>query len=323
MIPGLSATAFRGNGLGCHTIATLNAFFPRHRHADALCFEALTGVPFGCRSRLGDPNRLILPQIDPDEGLDRALVLLGVSSETQWFSPVEGRQALRVLQDWLCDSPVLLGPVDMGALPYLSNPGLFRGCDHYVTALAVDRDGLWIIDGEGASPAVVAPEEFMRAWEADGIPEGRGAFTLRRASGGTLPEPGREALLGGLRQACRLVAEASGAEGASAYLSLAEHEGRILSWPAGRRGLEFLIPVRGQRNIVAMALVDRLAGLPECSRVGLCLETIRDHLLCQTMALGRCIDRLLARETGCLDGLYEVAWREASLVKLFQELESI
>lgn len=323
MRPALAATAFRGNGLGCHTIATLNAFFPRHHHIDALCFEALTGVPFGSRSRPEDPNRLIVPQMDPDEGLDRAFALLGVSSETQWFPATGGPMALRLLNDWLVDSPVLLGPVDMGGLPYLPNPGLFRGCDHYVTALAIDRDGLWLVDGEGASPAVVAPEEFMQAWKADGIPEGRGAFTLRRARCGALPEPGREALLGGLRQACRLVAEAADAEGPGTYLALAEQEERILSWPAGRRGLEYLVPIRGQRNIVAIALVERLADLPECGHVGPYLEAIRDHMLRQTMALGRCIDQLLSRQERCLEGLYEVAWREAALADLFKELKDI
>jgi hypothetical protein len=301
----------------------VNAFFPHYRHIDALYFEALTGVPFGTRSRRDDPNRLIVPQIDPDEGLDRAFALLGVSSETQWFRVTEGPMALRLLKEWLLDSPVLLGPVDMGGLHYLPNPSLFRGCDHYVAALAVDHNGLWLVDGEGACPAVVAAEEFMVAWEADGIPEGRGAFMLRRARGGGLSEPGREALLGGLRQACRLIAEAADSEGPGAYLALAEQDERILSWPAGRRGLEYLLPIRGQRNLAAMALIEGLSDLAECGGVGTYLEAIRDHLLCQTVALGRCMNLLLSRQERSLAGLHEVAWREAALAELFKELKDI
>jgi hypothetical protein len=323
MNPAHAASAFRGNSLGCHTIATVNAFFPHYRHIDALYFEALTGVPFGTRTRRDDPNRLIIPQIDPDEGLDRAFALLGVSSETQWFLATEGPMAWRLLKEWLLHSPVLLGPVDMGGLHYLPNPGLFRGCDHYVTAFAVDHNRLWLVDGEGACPVVVEAEEFMAAWEADGIPEGRGAFTLRRARCGALPEPGREALLGGLRQACRLVAEAAAAEEPGAYLALAEQDERILSWPAGRRGLEFLLPIRGQRNIAAMALIEGLSNLPECDGVGPHLDAIRDHLLCQTIALGRCMNLLLGRQKSCLEGLREVAWREAALAELFKELRDI
>lgn len=316
-----AAALFRGQALGCHTVAAMQAFLPHYDPEQALCFEALTGVPFGTRSQAGDPNRLIAPILDPDLGLDRAFTLLDLQPETCWFEPTEGVQALALLTSWLRDSPVLLGPLDMGGLSYLSHPELFSGCDHYVVALELNCKGLWLLDGEGASPALMRVAEFMHAWAATGIPEGRGAFMLRRCTARCASPPSTDSLLAGIRQAARLTAQA-GSSSAEVYRALAAREAQLLACPSERRGLEFLLPIRAQRNLAAMALSDAACAIGDSESWGRHLKVMSDEWLGQCLIVGQCVAGLLAREPGCLQALREFATREETLTTLFHDLEN-
>src|SRR5206468_4332148 len=88
-----------------------------------------------------------------------------------------------LLEEWSVKGPVLLGPLDMGMLPYFFHSELFRGIDHYIVVMGVDEDIVWFSDPEAVPLATMSRDELVSAWRAEHVPEGRGAFVMRRIEG--------------------------------------------------------------------------------------------------------------------------------------------
>lgn len=170
--------------IACHVQALLSA----HTFSAGLTasvVELATTAPFGVRVVPEDPTRLLIPFLDPDLGLDRAAMILGLTVETGWFDVGDAETAVASLNDWLQTGPVVLGPLDLGRLPHGALAHTLRGCDHYLTVLGRAASGdLVIVDPEGWVQVEVAKTDLMAAWAADAVPEGRGAYVLRRLRAG-------------------------------------------------------------------------------------------------------------------------------------------
>lgn len=236
----------------CHSQTLLSAYLPPACPLDLMTFELLTTVPFGLLSVPEDPNRLLTCYLDPDLGLDRALMVLGLNYEVcAWPPGTDGREALTTLITWVHEGPVVLGPLNMEALSYLFHPELLYACDHYIVVQGIERDRFRICDTEGYITVYLTHDQLMAAWRGDLIPEGRGEFVLRRVKN-SWRLPDRSQLW--LRTLPYVVQNLNGAQehergGAAAYAALAESSDRFEANPSAWRGLTFVIPTRMQRLV--------------------------------------------------------------------------
>jgi hypothetical protein len=321
------AFLYHGNVTACHSLGLIDAYCVAPPVDRLLLFEALTGVPFGVVSCPWDPNRLLGPWMDPDRGLDAALNALAIPFEVAaWPAHYDAQEALDLLFAWLLEGPVLLGPLDMGYLPHLFRAELYRGCDHYIVAFGREGSRLAIRDSEGFDMAWITNSALVKAWRADGIPEGRGAFVMRRIlpTGVRLPWsrllPTATAIRSGLLQASSLLLLSGDAAqgGPAAYKFLANDETRLLAWPAARRSLTFLLPTRLQRNLSAIMLLDSAKTVfPQATPA---LNAAREVTFEQSDLIAGCCARLLHGTPGCLAPLYHVALLESRLRIAYQEI---
>lgn len=312
-LPSLAEVPYSRRLVNCHTQALLSAWTPPHR-IGVPAFELLTGCPFGVRSRLEDPQRLLIPHLDPDLGLDRACELLGLEVETRAHRREEADRALATLTEWSRLGPVLLGPLDLGRLAHSTAAASLRGCDHYVAALGFAEGGALVIrDPEGFVQVEVTAEALLSAWRAESVPEGRGCFVLRRLSVGAdaglsapanLAERLEELALQNLREA-----DDAEAGGGDAYAALAE-----LALDATRtRALSFLLPSAAMRSRLAGWAARSLfapAGSPERRRCWLAIAGLYAE---QEAVLAEAHGRLLDEEADPLRGLRDAAEQETEI----------
>jgi len=320
---------YHGKVTACHSLGLLDAFCTTAPSMeDFLLFEALTGVPYGVSSRTSDANRLLIPWLDPDRGLDAALEVLGIQFEVSaWPADADGFAALDLLYHWLSHGPVLLGPLDMGYLPYFFHAHLYRGCDHYVVAMNRQADGrLEIRDSEGFDRVWITAEELVQPWRGECVPEGRGSFIMRRILpvGSRLPVshflPTESALRRALKRAGMLLQASAAAphSGATAYKLLADNENDIMDWPAARRSLTYLLPTRIQRNLSALTVLEAAEAVwPDAVDV---MESAHVTTMQQSFLLAKCYSYLTHGTAGCLGVLHDVAALEDQLTVIYQNL---
>jgi hypothetical protein len=141
--------------------------------------ECMTGMPFGaCFLKHEAPLFFPSPaSLDPQSGLTRALTILGWTC-TVWQGD-EAAMALAALQDALSVGPVLLGPLDMGFLPYDPNHAHERGGDHFIVVLKREADRVQAHDPQFYPFAVLPVADRMRAWDASDLGYATCAYTLR------------------------------------------------------------------------------------------------------------------------------------------------
>jgi len=313
-----SANTFRGKYSGCHTLAVFDAFFSSYDASDLVTFEGLTGIPFGVATLPQDPDRLIVPRLDPDLGIDIALKLLGLNVKT-YFVPrgCAHTDAVSILARNLTNGPVLLGPLDMGGLDYLINHRLYAGCDHYVVALALDEEGLWVRDGEGVDLALIDLQQFLGAWQASHLREGRGSYTQRQVQPQPFPGVGPRVIHGALVRAAELIADCA-ASGPQVYRDLAAHESNLLNWPAARRSLGYLLSSRAQRSLAASVLVE------DCRRwyvASTALDSVHRLYKEQAEIIAGVVGGVIENVGGCLQPLNAVAEIEIAIAKAFAQSE--
>jgi hypothetical protein len=141
--------------------------------------ECMTGMPFGAAFFKLDPP-LFFPSpasTDPDSGLTRALDTMGWSC-TLWQGD-DAEAALAALEDALGAGPVLLGPLDLGYLPFDPDHARKRGSDHYVVALKREGELVQVHDPQLYPFAVLPMADLMRAWNATELGYGTSTYTLR------------------------------------------------------------------------------------------------------------------------------------------------
>jgi hypothetical protein len=141
--------------------------------------ECMTGMPFGA-SFLKFEAPLFFPNpvtIDPDSGLSRALDILGWTAEI-WRGD-DSEAALNALKEALKTGPVLVGPLDMGFLPYDPNHSFKRGGDHFVVALKMEGDFVQVHDPQLYPFVRVSVTDLLRAWYAKKLGYPTHAYTMR------------------------------------------------------------------------------------------------------------------------------------------------
>ena len=141
--------------------------------------ECMTGMPFGTLF-LQFETPLFFPShadLNPHSGLSRALSILGWTC-TIWQDD-DAESALDALKDNLKKGPVLLGPLDLGFLPYDPNHALKRGGDHFIVVLKLEGDRVQVHDPQFYPFAVLPVDDLMRAWNATDLGYATCAYTLR------------------------------------------------------------------------------------------------------------------------------------------------
>ena len=169
--------------VGCHTQALLSSSSVLLERTSPALFEAYTTVPFGIAHVPEDPNRLLDCIVDPDIGLDRACHALGIKTVYRCFQTQDDHtKAISELIRLIEDGPVVLGPLNMGLLPYLRNRQQFLGLDHYIVVVSYEPtfDKVTLLDPERVGLIHTGLQSLIPAWEAGGLREGRGPFTMRQ-----------------------------------------------------------------------------------------------------------------------------------------------
>lgn len=122
----------------------------------------------------------------PDEGISRALRILGFASEETAFEMPASAPAFAQLRSDLASGPVLLGPLDMTYLTYNPTRPGFPGVDHFVLVFGQTNDRFLIHDPAGFGNVFISESELQTAWRADAIGYKRGYYRSwtnpRRAS---------------------------------------------------------------------------------------------------------------------------------------------
>ena len=80
------------------------------------------------------------------------------------------------LAQHLVDGPAILGPVDMGLLPYHPKPHKKSGVDHFVIGYAMDESRIFLNDPWGYPHVSVDYDQLVKSWRAELIPYRRGWY---------------------------------------------------------------------------------------------------------------------------------------------------
>ena len=263
MLNRLVSPRYFGKLTCCHTQAMASAFFRGNDGDDLEAFEIYTTVPFGVIYIPNDSNRLLDSFLDPDLGIDRALETLKIPFRVfSWHNQDEYIDAMNCLYERLEVGPAVIGPLNMGKLPYYFHSELYNGIDHYLVALSHQNNLLYVCDPEGYILTYISEDEFVSAWSGDGIPEGRGKFIFRYAS---ISEPPLfytvENLVRNLSYICQNLMASQELEygGGQAYYQIAMDAEQLIRDSSKRRGLTYAIPNRIQRCIFAKSFFATIA----------------------------------------------------------------
>jgi len=170
---------------GCHTQAVMSSSKTLAKIINPAWFEIITTAPFGIKHVHGNPNRLIDTIIDPDKGINLAFDLLGIDYSYKYFLKNDLSMkdtAIDSLIKMLQTGPVILGPVNMGLLPYYYNNFQYLGIDHYIVAIDYSHKAnkIVLIDTERVGIVSVSLDDFIPSWLAKDLIEGNGAFAMRQ-----------------------------------------------------------------------------------------------------------------------------------------------
>lgn len=168
---------FYGNEICCASYACLNTI--EDKSIPLSLFELTTGVPFGvCHAGNEHFDRILTTYKDPNKGIDHALTLWGYSAcradcQTSY-------QAVRIIKEWLYHfNRVIVGPLDMGKLPYYPMASLLQHMDHYIVLRPWSSECVLCIDSEGWVGYPLTYQSLINCLAVDDIPESCGNITIR------------------------------------------------------------------------------------------------------------------------------------------------
>jgi hypothetical protein len=170
---------------GCHTQAVMSSSKALTRIINPAFFELITTIPFGIRHVNDNPNRLIDSITDPDIGINIAFDLLGIDCSYKYYPKNDismKEKAIDSLIRMVQAGPVIIGPVNMGLLPYYYNNFQYHGIDHYLVAIdySLKADQIILMDTERVGVVSIRMDDFIPSWLAKDLIEGNGAFTMRQ-----------------------------------------------------------------------------------------------------------------------------------------------
>lgn len=157
------ALRYLGNGPYC-TANSLSIIFGDDAPGPAT-IEVMTGSPYGISIHGDDEHTYFTPdRWNPELGMTTALDLLGWECDR---SAGSADDAVAVLRRASRESPVLVGPVEMGMLPYIPGLGRAIGADHNVVVVGMEGDLVRAHDVQGWPFVTMPLESLLKAWQAD------------------------------------------------------------------------------------------------------------------------------------------------------------
>ncbi len=168
--------SYVGNGPYCYANSAAMLLESAGESVEPRLIEVLSGVGLGA-IWVADSQTLFLSGLAsaPDVGLTRSLRLLGFAVVEE-AEPDGDAIPIDALELQLGNGPVLLGPLDMGELPYRPNASGANGADHFVLALHVEDGAVVVHDPAGYPAMPLGVEALDRAWRADLIEYRRGTY---------------------------------------------------------------------------------------------------------------------------------------------------
>ena len=168
--------SYVGNGPYCYANSAAMLLESAGESVEPRVIEVLSGVGLGA-FWVAESQTLFLSGLAsaPDVGLSRSFGLLGFDVDEEAESDGDAIP-IDALHLQLGKGPVLLGPLDMGALPYRPNASGANGADHFVLALH-SEDGVVVVHDPAGYPAMpISAKALDRAWWADLIEYRRGRY---------------------------------------------------------------------------------------------------------------------------------------------------
>ncbi|MFC7545968.1 hypothetical protein [Plantactinospora sp. GCM10030261] len=169
------ALRYLGNGPYC-TANSLSIIFGDDGPGPAT-IEVLTGSPYGISIHGDDEYTYFTPdRWNPEFGITSALDLLGWECDRTAGS---ADAAVAVLRGASREAPVLVGPVEMGLLPYIPGLGRAIGADHNVVVVGMEGDLVRAHDVQGWPFVTMPLESLLKAWQADTFAYRVDAYAVR------------------------------------------------------------------------------------------------------------------------------------------------
>lgn len=165
--------AYVGNGHYCYANVTAMLLAAAGEQIGPALVEPLTGLALGA-AWIDEPELIFFNSSAPDEGVSRALRLLGfdVTERASDDDPPPFDELRAALQH----GPAILGPVDMGMLVYQPGRGRPNGVDHFVLAYAMTDGEVFLHDPAGYPCVSLRLDDLAVAWKAERIGYRRGAY---------------------------------------------------------------------------------------------------------------------------------------------------
>jgi hypothetical protein len=168
-------TPFAGETHGCYSDSLQMVLGPTGPGESVL--EVLSCSPFGM-SVYRDGRPFFAPGADwtPEMGIRIALDLTGWTCERSGGDP---DLALAQLRQATQESPMMVGPVEMGLLPH--HPGLGQpiGADHYLVALGLEGDMVLVHDPRAHPYTVLPVKKLLAAWDTTTLSYPVDPYTIR------------------------------------------------------------------------------------------------------------------------------------------------
>lgn len=295
---------FYGNLTCCGTHAIYSAFFQNWTYDDITLFEAFTTVPFGVVNKMNDPFRIFTCYCDPDQGIDRALNALDIPYRLKhYIEDTDCDQAFELMDEWLTADPVVLGPLNMENLTYISHSHLLECMDHFICVLGKEDDKYIISDSEGIVISRISKCELMKAWKGDKIPEGRGKYIIRQVLSKEKPVFGKQQykkifpdFIANMNECEKLPYG-----GSNGLYAIMEHSGEIMKDVNLQRRLCFDVPVRMQRCVIMNNCLDYMNTLISDSRIQKEYSEVSDLLRQQLYEYGTSLWKLRKRSNDAFD----------------------
>lgn len=147
----------------------------------AATIEICTGSPFGLaihetEAVEDDIIFFASPKWNPEFGINHTLETLGWEYD-RTFGDAEA--SLNVLRNATWDKPVLVGPLEMGLLPYFPGLGVAVGADHSLVVLGVEGDLVRAHDVIGWPFVTIPIEDLLKAWEGNTFAYPADAYAVR------------------------------------------------------------------------------------------------------------------------------------------------
>lgn len=156
-----------GNGAYCYANSASMLLASIEEKVSPSIIEVICGIGLSA-FWMEKTNLLFFNLALPDEELTRAFKILGFDCQEKIISKKQPAPIDKLKQD-LKNSPVLLGPIDMGYLDYNPNHKFLYGADHYIFIYGFEDNNFYLHDPEKFPCVFLSLSQLKKSWESDKI----------------------------------------------------------------------------------------------------------------------------------------------------------